>query len=51
MAKIIDAAPVGLMRIFARFSLNLDRPSLRPGEGARGNGGQWYSHEVSTRGL
>jgi|HubBroStandDraft_6_1064221.scaffolds.fasta_scaffold1151531_1 hypothetical protein len=51
MAKIIEAAPVGLMRIFARFSLNLDRPNLRPGESACGNGGRWNGYEVSTRGL
>ena len=51
MAKIIDATPGGLKRIFAQFSLNFDQPNLRPGEGARGNGGRWYGYEVSTRGL
>ena len=51
MAKIIDATPTGLKRIFARFSLNLDRPNLRPGEGEHGNDSRWYGYEVNARGL
>jgi|HubBroStandDraft_6_1064221.scaffolds.fasta_scaffold5576464_1 hypothetical protein len=41
MAKIIDTTQNRLTRVFARFGFNRDQPNLRPGEGARGNGGRW----------